>query len=254
MERNSTREYKQPYKSQPGNQVILWQSQIQHQAALKPGKSTNMQPQRRHRLKSGLLAGILVLAIMVFTPFVIVQLINNTNESRIFTSLPATPARPVAIVFGAGLQRNGNPSWMLADRLDSAIELYRAGKVQRLLMTGDNVTSQEVNSMRNYAISHGVPADRILADDAGLRTYDSCYRAAHNFGLTRAILVTQVYHLPRALYLCNALGVESVGFKAGREDYPNQEYYNSREFMATFLSWVDVTITHPQPEISRQNS
>ncbi|HEX2915418.1 MAG TPA: ElyC/SanA/YdcF family protein [Chloroflexia bacterium] len=216
-----------------------------------PFKAQTRVKKRGGRLKSWLFILVLLCVIIALSPFVIVQLINNTNESRIYTSIDATPSRPVAIVFGAGLNRNGTPSPMLADRLDSAIELYKNGKVQRLLMSGDDVTSVEVTSMKNYAIKHGVPAGAIIADTAGLRTYDTCYRATHNFGINQAVLVTQGYHLPRALYLCNSLGVESVGFKAGRDNYPNQDYYNSREFMATFLSWVDVTFTQPTPEITR---
>lgn len=220
-------------------------SREQSKARTKKGK-----PARRgRRLRSWLIILLLLLTVLVLSPFAIVQLINSTNQSRIYTSPAETPARPVAMVFGAGLLRDGSPSWMLADRLDSAISLYKSGKVERLLMTGDQVNSQEVNSMRNYAQRKGVPAAAIVGDNAGLRTYDSCFRAYHNFGVTRAVLVTQAYHLPRALYLCNSIGIDSVGLKAGRDNYPNQEYYNSREFLATFASWVDINITRPKPEI-----
>ncbi len=205
---------------------------------------------KSHRLRSWLIILFLIGIILILAPFVIVQLIKSTNEGRIYTSVAATPARPVAIVFGAGLNRNGTPSPILADRLDGAISLYRSSKVERLLMTGDGTTNQEVTSMRAYALRQGVPDRAILTDAAGLRTYDSCYRAAHNFAITSAVLVTQGYHLPRALYLCNSLGIDSVGLKAGRDAYPNQDYYNSREFLATFLSWVDINIGHPRPEDS----
>jgi vancomycin permeability regulator SanA len=84
-----------------------------------------------------------------------------------------------------------------------------------------------------------------------LRTYDSCWRAAKSYGISSAILVTQAYHLPRALYLCNSLGVDSVGLKAGRERYPGQDYYNGREFLAILGSWVDVNISRPTPEASK---
>ncbi len=209
----------------------------------------NRPPRRRSRLRLWLIILLLLLLILLLAPFVIVQLINSTNENRMYDNVEQIPARPVAIVFGAGLQRNGNPSPILADRLNGAISLYKAGKVQRLLLTGDNVTSIEVNSMRSYAIRQGVPASALLSDNAGLRTYDSCYRASHTFGITSAILVTQAYHLPRALYLCNALGLEAVGLKAGlNSEYPGQTYNNSREFAATFVSWLDITIFRPKPE------
>lgn len=187
--------------------------------------------------------------LLLLSPVIIVQLIDFTNRNRIYTEVADMPTQPIAIVFGAGLEYDGRPSIMLTARLESAIELYKANKVKQLLMTGDSVTSREVSSMRNYAMQQGIPAKAILSDSAGLRTYDSCYRAFHNFDVTNAILVTQEYHLPRALYLCNSLGVKSVGLKAGINDYPNQDWYNYREFLATFLSWVDITITKPLPEV-----
>lgn len=222
---------------------------------LKDANSSRVNPppgqrnRRVSRIRKWLLIGLLVVLLLALSPFIIVELIKATNESKTYSSIQAIPARPVAIVFGAGLNRDGSPSWMLADRLDGAVALFKAGKVQKLLLTGDEVTSLEISAMRNYAINKGIQAARILTDKAGLRTYDSCYRANHNFGITSAVLVTQAYHLPRALYLCNALGVDAVGLKAGLQAYPNQNYYNQREFLATFLSWVDITITRPKPEV-----
>lgn len=204
---------------------------------------------RNRRLRNWLLIAILLVILLALTPFVIVELIKATNNAKIYDSVQAIPARPVAIVFGAGLNRDGSPSWMLSDRLDGAISLFKAGKVEKLLLTGDEVTSMEISAMKTYAVRNGVPSAKILTDHAGLRTYDSCYRAVHNFGINSAVLVTQGYHLPRALFLCNGLGIDAVGLKAGQDNYPNQSYYNQREFLATFLSWVDITITQPRPEV-----
>ncbi len=197
---------------------------------------------------------LLVLGLVILLPpFTIMCFVNYTNESRIYQTIQQTPARPVGIVFGAGLNRDGSPSPMLADRMASAVALYKAGKVERLLLTGDDTTSREVTAMRKYALKQGVPASAIISDQAGLRTYDSCYRAAHNFGITSATLVTQGYHLSRALYLCNALGIDSIGIKSGLDYYPGQMTYDSREFMAVFLSWVDITFIQPRPEIEQHN-
>jgi vancomycin permeability regulator SanA len=201
---------------------------------------------RRKKPRRTLIMFLLVV-LLILSPFLIVQCISLTQEPRIYTTVQATPSRPVALVFGAGLNRDGSPSLMLADRLDAAIALYRAGKVQSLLMTGDEVGSIEPTAMRDYALQHGIPRNAITLDTVGLRTYDSCYRARHTFNVTKAILVTQGYHLPRALYTCEGLGLDVVGLKAGRDNYPNQSYYNSREFMATLLSWVEITITRPTP-------
>jgi len=204
-------------------------------------------PKRRKRLRSWLIIFALLLILLILFPFVVVQLITSTNQGRMYNSVQQIPARPVAMVFGAGLNRDGSPSWVLADRLDGAIALYKAGKVKQLLMTGDQVGNIEVNSMRNYAIKHGVPASAILGDNEGLRTYDSCYRAINNFGITSAILVTQAYHLPRALYLCSSFGIDAVGLKAGiNSEYPDQANYSTREFAAVFVAWLDITIIHPK--------
>ena len=112
-----------------------------------------------------------------------------------------------------GLWRNGTPTPVLQDRIETAADLYFAGKVEKLLMSGDNrfIYYNEPGAMREYAISLGVPEEDIVLDYAGRRTYDTCYRAKAIFGLEKAILVTQAFHMPRALYTCNQLGVESPG-------------------------------------------
>jgi vancomycin permeability regulator SanA len=210
-------------------------------------QTKNRPPRRRKRLRSWLIIFALLLILIILFPFVVVQLITTTNQGRMYDSVQQIPSRPVAMVFGAGLNRDGSPSWVLSDRLDGAIALYKAGKVNQLLMTGDQVGNTEVNSMRNYAIKHGVPASAIMGDNAGLRTYDSCYRAANNFGVTSAILVTQAYHLPRALYLCSSLGIDVVGLKAGiNSNYPDQAKFDTREFAAVFVAWLDINIIHPK--------
>src|SRR4051794_21314450 len=126
------------------------------------------------------------------------------------------PAHHVALVFGAGLNAQGGPSPVLYDRVATASGLYHAGKVQKLLMSGDNsqVDYNEVGVMRRTAVELGVPADDIVLDYAGFRTYDSCYRARAIFGLSDATLVTNEFHLPRALYTCQALGLTVVGVNA----------------------------------------
>lgn len=173
-------------------------------------------------------------------------------SGRIFT-VDAVPPRPVAIVFGAQVLRSGNPSAMLVDRITAAAALYQAGKVQALLMTGDNhiETYNEPEAMRQYALRLGVPDDAIVLDYAGFRTYDSCYRARDVFQVREAILVTQDFHLDRALLVCNALGIDSVGVPADNmrsERYSMRALLSSelREFPATALSVLDL-IRNEQP-------
>jgi vancomycin permeability regulator SanA len=161
------------------------------------------------------------------------------------------PARPVAIVFGAGLTRSGEASAVLRDRIRTAANLYFAGKVEKLLMTGDNSTIEynEPAAMREYALSLGIPDEDIVLDYAGRRTYDSCYRAREIFGVEKAILVTQDFHLPRALYLCNMLGVDGVGVAADNYRYRRMSllFWNTRELAATVTALVDVHVTRPLP-------
>jgi vancomycin permeability regulator SanA len=127
-------------------------------------------------------------------------------------SAVAVPQAAVGIVFGAGAPQ-GRPSPMLAGRLELAARLYRAGKVQVLLVTGDNSRSHynEPLVMRDHLIAVGVPRDRIVLDYAGFDTWDSCVRAKKIFGVDRAILITQRFHLPRALTLCRAVGLHAWG-------------------------------------------
>ena len=161
------------------------------------------------------------------------------------------PTRPVAIVFGAGLWRNGTATPVLQDRVQTAANLYFAGKVKKLLMSGDNrcVDYNEPAVMRQLALSLGVPDGAIVLDYAGRRTYDTCYRAMAIFGVNEAILVTQAFHLPRAIYLCNHLGVDSVGVDADLRIYPKSSllYWNARELLATVAALWDFNIGHPVP-------
>lgn len=157
----------------------------------------------------------------------------------------------VAIVFGAGYWPNGAPSLILRERLDAAIELYEAGRVEKLLFSGDNriVEYNEPGRMLAYALEQGVPREDIVLDYAGRRTYDTCYRARDIFGLSSATLVTQRYHLPRALETCRALGLEVVGYSANL--YEHRGFYliryRLREIPALWLAWWETRVTHPTP-------
>jgi SanA protein len=159
------------------------------------------------------------------------------------------PPRQVAIVFGAGVWPDGRLSDILADRVETAVELYHLGKVQKLLMTGDNsrLDYNEPQSMREYALARGVADEDIVLDYAGRRTYDSCYRAIHIFGLDQAILVTQAYHLDRALFTASGLGLDAVGVSADRREYIFIRRYWFREFLATPVAVWQVFISRPIP-------
>jgi SanA protein len=169
---------------------------------------------------------------------------------RIFT-VDDVPADRVAIVFGAGLLRDGSAGPVLRDRIETAVKLYQSGKVDKLLMSGDNrfVEYNEPEAMRQYALDFGVPDEDIVLDYAGRRTYDTCYRAREIFQVESAILVTQPFHMARALYLCNTFGVQSVGVEADNRYFLKRSrlYWNTRELFATFQAVWDVMIVKPLP-------
>lgn len=158
------------------------------------------------------------------------------------------PAERVAIIFGAGLRRDGTPTAMLRDRVITGADLYFDGKVEKLLMSGDNrfVEYNEPESMRQFALSVGVPDEAIVLDYAGRRTYDTCYRAKEIFGVENALLVTQNFHLPRALFLCNMLGIETRGVPAENCYWTGSPFvWNIREQFATVAAFLDLYVSHP---------
>ena len=163
----------------------------------------------------------------------------------------SAPASRLAIVFGAGLRRDGTPTAILRDRVETAADLYFRGKVEKILMSGDNRFEyyNEPEAMRQYALSLGVPDTAIAMDFAGRRTYDTCYRAKAIFGANAALLVTQKFHLPRALFLCNALGLDAYGIEANNNRYRRLSLmiWNFREQIATIGAFVDVYVSNPLP-------
>lgn len=152
----------------------------------------------------------------------------------------AAPEAPVALVFGAGLSGQ-EPSVLLAQRLDTAIGLYRAGKVRRILVSGDASERyhDESGAMMRYTVERGVPPADVDIDVAGLSTYDSCARAKDVFGVERALLVTQRFHLPRALFIARSLGIDAYGVAAD-EGRGAPVQYVLRELLSRPLALVMV--------------
>jgi SanA protein len=194
-----------------------------------------------------LLSLIAIGALLLFIP----RLITSLHAiNRIYT-VQTAPTGRAAVVFGAGLWRDGTPTPVLRDRVATAAELYFAGKVEKILMSGDNrfVDYNEPGAMHDYAVQLGVPEEDIVLDYAGRRTYDTCYRAKTIFGLQEAILITQDFHLPRALYTCGQLGMDVVGVSADRRIYQRRAFlfWNLRELFATLTALWEVNISRPLP-------
>lgn len=206
---------------------------------------------------------LLVLSIIGLGSLIIILVLNIWTQAayanRIYANVAALPNDDqlrIAIVFGAGIERNGNPTPILYDRVATAVDLYKAGKVSKLLLSGDNrfTNYNEPEVMRQTALQMGVPDDALVLDYAGRRTYDSCFRARDIFGVKHAILVTQAFHLDRALYLCNSLGLDGIGVLADRRDYTasSQTWWSIREAAATAEAWLDLNVTHPQPVLGEK--
>ncbi|MFI9425182.1 vancomycin high temperature exclusion protein [Streptomyces achromogenes] len=170
--------------------------------------------------------------------------LSTADRLRTTADVPHTE---VAVVFGAGLW-DGEPSPYLAHRLDAAVTLYRAGRIEVVLVTGDNSREDydEPDAMRAYLTDHGVPDRRIVSDYAGFDTWDSCVRARRIFGVDRAVLISQDFHIRRAVALCEAAGVDSYGVGVAAEHDVTWYYGGTRELFAAGKAALDA-VFRPDP-------
>ena len=183
---------------------------------------------------------VVILLIIISTNLIVIlstknQIDNNNGYDAI-------------LVLGAGVWGD-SPSPMLQERLDKAIELYKAGVSKKIIMSGDHGTKEydEVNIMKSYAIDNGVPSEDIFMDHAGFSTYDSIYRAREIFGVNKVLIVTQKYHLYRALYISNKLKMEVDGVDAMKVRYSGQTVRDAREVLARTKDFA-ICIIKPKPK------
>jgi SanA protein len=209
--------------------------------------------------KRGCLTLLTILILLMLSPFLWRGAVRLYYSRNIFVPSDV-PTQPTAIVFGAAVYANGRLSPVLLDRVDTAIDLYHAGQISQIVVSGDNRTEHydEPGAMLNYAVRQGVDPDDILVDRAGHRTYDTCYRARHVFDVRKAVLVTQEFHLPRALLTCEGLGIKAIGAMADKRPYRGASWYEIRETAATYVAAWDVFRRLPPPivetvEESNQN-
>lgn len=216
-----------------------------------------------HRIRRALwlvaVIGLSVCSLGLSVMIIVNVIVKRTTESRIIATevmdeaaserLQALEADCI-LVLGAGVREGGKPSLMLSDRLSTSIALYESGVCDRLLMSGDHgrVEYDEVNVMKDIAVEAGVPSEHVFMDHAGFNTYDSLYRAKHIFQADRVIIVTQQYHLYRALYIARSLGIEAIGVAAPGENYYGQTYREVREMAARTKDFL-LTITKPEASI-----
>lgn len=207
---------------------------------------------------AGVVVGLAAITVLAAMNLVVTRSIDGLG----YDDVAAVPHRTVAIVFGAKVF-DSTLSNALADRVDGAVALYKAGKVDHLLVSGDNSNKQydEPTAMRDAAIAQGVPSSAITRDYAGLSTYDTCLRARDVFGVRDAVLVTQDYHLARAMFTCRELGIDAVGLRIPdfqhlaerltRGQYPNNMAvgYHTREWLARANALWQLKVTHPAAEV-----
>lgn len=159
----------------------------------------------------------------------------GTTKDRIVAPAAAEGfGADAVVVLGASVLPDGTPSGILQDRLDDGIALYNAGVAPKLIMSGDNGTESynEVKAMKDYAVAKGVPSEDVFCDHAGFSTYESMYRATHVFGAERIVVATQTYHLYRALYAAQGLGIEAIGVASDYHTYAGQPMFDAREVPA----------------------
>lgn len=201
-------------------------------------------------LKRGIFALFCLGITGVAAVFAISGYMKSNTADRIITEAEAKELDADCIlVLGCGVREDGSPSLMLRDRLEKGIALYEAGAAPKLLMSGDHGRKDydEVNLMKKYAMDKGVPSEDIFMDHAGFSTYDSMYRARDVFRAERIIIVSQEYHLYRALYLAEKLGLEAYGVPARDVNYHGQAYREFREILARAKDFC-TAVFQPQPK------
>jgi vancomycin permeability regulator SanA len=197
---------------------------------------------------------LIILSLLVIAGFIYVHERIHSYDNRILTNIHQLDttnwSRPrVAVVFGASIYSNGALSPILEDRIDTAIELYRARKVDRILVSGDSrhPSYNEPKAMQDYLIGKkNITPNDVIVDFAGRSTYETCIRAKEVFGLDRAVLVSQGYHLPRALYIANQLGLDAVGMAGDLQLKPKIDYRSVREWAAEVKAYVNLHVIPPK--------
>ena len=213
-----------------------------------------LEKEKRKKKKRTIKKLLVLLLCLCLLGAVAVLVVNRhvvqTGSDRILSAEEAASLRSVdcILVLGAGLNSDKSPSYMLEDRLEEGVALFEAGVSDRLLMSGDHGRTDydEVSVMKQYAITEGVPSEMIFMDHAGFSTYESLYRARDIFDADKIVIVTQKYHLYRALYTAEKLGIDAYGVAAEEIRYSGQTMREIREMLARAKDFV-YCIVRPQP-------
>ncbi|GAB6153947.1 ElyC/SanA/YdcF family protein [Desulfosporosinus burensis] len=203
----------------------------------------------KERLKKAIFFSVLLLLLACTTVLIINQNVESVGANYIINSNDVPKAEAI-LVLGAYVFPNGTVSTMLNDRLTTGYELYEQGKAPKLIVSGDHGRKDydEVNSMKSFLKDKGVPNQDVFMDHAGFSTYESVYRARDIFKVQKVIIVTQEYHLKRAVYVARALGLEAYGVASDRRDYGQaMKMYNLREIAARNKDFLWTNVIKPKP-------
>ncbi len=194
---------------------------------------------------------VFVLIIGVLSVLALQFHVNRSTRDLMHSNIDSIKPVYTGIVLGASVRPDKSLSPILQDRVDAALNAFEAGKFQRFLLSGDHGSRNydEVNAMKDYLNQKGVADSVIFLDHAGFDTYDSMFRAKEVFEVDDAVIFTQKFHLPRALYLANNLGLEAQGFESDMREYSANSSLKRREWLANIKAWIELNI-EKQPTYS----
>ncbi|ATD56149.1 SanA protein [Clostridium chauvoei] len=193
-----------------------------------------------------------IMVLIIISIIIILTIINHVQGygEKYILNLEDLPKNSDAIiVLGAGVKDDGNPSDILVDRLETSLEVYKEDKSNTFILTGDHGRENynEVKAMKDYIMKNDINEKHVFMDHAGFSTYDSMYRAKEIFKVDKAIIVTNKYHLPRALYIARKLGIEAYGIPSDIRRYLFIDSYKKREKLAQLKDFIYVNILKPKP-------
>ncbi len=206
-------------------------------------------------IKKTLLCTLIILIGIIAVLWGVSTYFHESTRDTIYSKIEDLPSANTVIVLGASVHSNGQLSPILQDRVDTALQIYKSGKAKQFLLSGDNRKDDydEVTAMKNYLLERNVPEVHILTDPAGIDTYDSMYRSNAVFNVKNAIVVTQNFHLPRALFISNGLGYNYTGFAANTKHYKTENSLIRREKLANIKAVYEVLI-HQRPESLKETN
>jgi len=172
----------------------------------------------------------------------VIALVRLEYRGKIYEQIQHIPDASVVVVLGASVKRDQTPSQALEDRLQVGADIWQADKAEKIILSGDDGrwAQPEIAAMVGYMYEQGIPDEDLIADGNNARTYDSCYRLKNEIDQDKVVLVTQGFHLPRALYLCNKLGLDAWGITSDLRTYDRGEWFLVRDWLASLLAFWDI--------------